>query len=267
MENINIGISNLIISNKLKDSYFNNELINESKKIAFDFFDIVKNSPILQLEFKVFNNIENKHIENDLLAKEFIDNNIKVFEVYTHDEIENENNKLKKFLNENINDEYDNYEFDSNKVNLYNAINLLITESLKIGDSVDIDNIHESFTLIFNHIKTPKKSLIENVDVEPINEEIIGIAVNKFNEKYSNLDENDKNLLKTLIKSSNTEKEKLLETYKKEIISIIENMDRNDKDVKNFSEKAIIKINEMIYNQETVDNNIIELHEFKKELI
>ena len=32
MKNMNIGIVNLMISNKLKDSYFSNTLIEESKK-------------------------------------------------------------------------------------------------------------------------------------------------------------------------------------------------------------------------------------------
>ena len=87
MENVNIGIANLIISNKLKESYFNDNLIVESKKIAKDFFDVVKESPVLQLEFKVFNNVENKHIENEQAATRYIDNNIKLFEIYTNEEI------------------------------------------------------------------------------------------------------------------------------------------------------------------------------------
>ena len=88
MKNTNIGIANLVVSNKLRDSYFNNSLIEESKKITTDFFEVVKSSPILQLEFKVFNNLENKTIENDLAATRYIDSNIKLFEVYTIDEID-----------------------------------------------------------------------------------------------------------------------------------------------------------------------------------
>ena len=100
MKNVNIGIANLIISNKLRDSYFNDNLIGESKKIAFDFFGVVKSSPLLQLEFKVFNNIENKHIENDQIATRYIDNNIKLFEVYTIEEIEAEREKMNQFIGE-----------------------------------------------------------------------------------------------------------------------------------------------------------------------
>lgn len=259
MKDINIGIANLIISNKLQESYFNNKLIVESKKIAFDFFEVVKSSPILQLEFKIFDNIEGKHIENELLAKEYIDNNVKLFEVYTLEEIEAEHEKLNKFISE------DSIPVDNEKINLYNSINSLITESLKLNNDVNVDNIHESFVHVLNHVKTQKKSLLENIDVEPINEDVIEIAVEKFNEKYKSLDENDSNLLRTLIKSTTKEKKKLLETYKTETLTILEGIDK--KNVQDNITKAIQKIKEMAYNKKNVDDSIIGLHELKKELL
>jgi hypothetical protein len=259
MENVNIGIANLIISNKLNESYFNDKLIGESKKFAFDFLNIIKNSPILQLEFKVYNNIESKHIENELLAKEYIDKHIELFEVYTLEEIEVEHEKLKSFINE------DTVLIDDEKTKLYNAINTLITESLRISDEVDVDNIHESFTLVFNHVKSPKKALLENVDVELVNEDVLEIAVDKFNEKYASLDESDKDLLKTLIKATIKEKQVLLETYKTETLTILEGIDKEN--IQDNIAKAIQKIKEMIYDRKTVDDNIIGLHELKKELL
>lgn len=265
MKNINIGIANLIISNKLKESHFNNNLIEESRKLTSNFLDIVKNSPILQLEFKVFSGIENKHIDNEILIKEYVDNNVELFEIYTIGEIEAERAKLNSFLIENVVPKINEAEYNLERIDLYNAIDTLITESLKYGNDVDVDGIHESFTLIFNHIKTPKKALIENVDVEPINEEIIEIAVGKFNEKYAELNENDKDLLKKLIKSSDAEKETLLEALKTENITILESIG-NDSAKANI-EKAVKKINEMIYSKDNVDDNIIELHELKKELV
>ncbi len=259
MKNINIGIANLIVSSKLKDSYLNNDLIEESKKVAFNFFDIVKTSPILQLEFKVFNNIDNKHIENDSLATRYIDNNIKLFEVYTIDEINKEHEKLGVFLTEGTIPD------DDEKIQLYTAIDNLIRESLSDYDKVDVDDIHESFNVVLTHIKEPKKVLIENVNVEPIDEEIIEIAVDKFNEKYDSLNEDDKALLKTLIKSNNKEKQALLETYKTETLQILEGITKEES--KDYVAKAIQKIKEMVYNRKDVDDNIIGLHEFKKELL
>lgn len=263
MKNTNIGIANLVVSNRLKDSYFNHNMIEESKKLTTDFFDVVKSSPILQLEFKVFNNLENKTIENDLIATRYIDNNIKLFEVYTIQEIDAERLKLSPFLDEGST--IDNTE----RIDLYNAIDALITESLNDYNKVDVDNIQESFEIVLNHIKTPKtQTLTENVESKSVSEDVIEIAITKFNEKYDSLNESDKNLLKTLIKANKTEKQELLETYKSDCLTILERVDKDADESKNSKiANAIRKIKEMKYNSKTANNDIIGLHEFKKELL
>lgn len=256
MESINIGIVNLVVSKKLKDAYFGNTLIEESKQVTKDFLNVIKNSPILQLEFKVFNNIETKHIENDLAATRYIDNNIKLFEVYTNREIEKEHEKLLPFLTEDV-------QVDDNKVQLYIAINNLIKESLSNNDDIDVDDIHESFEVVLSHVKKPKVANTENIEM--INEDVIEIAVNKFNEKYDSLVEDDRALLLTLIKSTPEEKETLLETYKNESLSLLESVNKDS--VKDGIAKAMQKIKEMMFNPKTVDDDIISLHELKKGIL
>jgi len=258
MKKTNIGVANLVISNKLKDSYFNNELLEESKKLTTDFIEVVKGSPLLQLEFKIFNNLENKNIENDSAATRYIDNNIKLFEVYTISEINKEHEKLQAFLTE------DN-KLDSERVKLYDAIGNLIMESINDYESIDIDCIHESFTTVLNHIKSPKKQLIETRELKPVNEVIIEIAISKFNEKYETLNEEDKNLLKKLIKSDDNQKQELLEEYKKENLLILERINKNS--IEDKIAKSIKKIREMSYDSKTIDDDIISLHELKKNLL
>lgn len=255
----NIGLAKLEILNKLNESCFDHNLIEENNDIFSDYMKVIRKSPILQLEFKVYSDIEGKHIDNELLIKEYIDKHIELFETYTLEEIQAARTKLKPFLTENI-------DVDNDKVKLYNAIDILITESLKVGNDVDADGAHEAFTLVFNHIKTPRESfLTEDVEVEPMDEQVVEIAVNKFNEKYSNLAEDDAKLLKSLINADSKEKESLLETYKSETLSILEGIN-NDGD-KSKMDKAIQKIKEMVYDGKTVDDNIISLHGFKKELL
>lgn len=257
MKNINIGIVNLVVSNKLKDAYFSNSLIEESKQITDDFFNVVKGSPILQLEFKVFNNLETKHIENDLAATRYIDNNIKLFEIYTLKEIEREHEKLKSFLTEDVH-------VNDYRVKLYIAIDNLIKESLSNYDNVDVDNIHESFEVVLSHIKK-SKATIDHTESKMINENIIKIAVDKFNEKYESLSEDDRSLLQTLIKSNLQEKETLLEEFKNENLSILEGLNKGV--VKDNISKAIQKIKEMMFDPQKVDDDILSLYELKKELL
>lgn len=261
MKNINIGVVNLVVSDKLKESYFNDSLINETKNNLNDFLSIVKNSPILQLEFKVYNNIEDKYIKNEFIGSRYIDNNIKLFEVYTLDEIQKEHDKLNKFINEELINNLD--ESYQEKIKLYNSINTLINESLCDYSKINVDDIHESFTYILNHIKTPKtKSTLNSENL--LNEAVIEIAVDKYNEKYESLTKEDRNLIKTLVKSNDVEKKELLENYKQEALMLLEK--HNTTTNKDWISKATLKINEMIFNKDSVDDNVIELYDLKKNL-
>jgi hypothetical protein len=258
MKNANIGIVNLVVSDKLKNSYFENQLVNEAREMTSKFFDVVKNSPLLQLEFKVFNNIEGKFIENEVIATRYIDNNIKLFEIYTIEEIDAEREKIQEFLTD--------AEIPNNsRVDLYQAIDTLITESIQCDDSVDVDKLHESFVAVLTHIQEPKKKAVNEDASEILNEEIIEIAVKKFHEKYSTLDEGDKVLLQKLIKSNDSEKQELLETYKTECLDLLNEVKDEESQAK--VKKAIDKIKEMVYNQKNVDDDIIGLHDFKKQLL
>lgn len=258
MKNINIGIVNQLISKKLKDAYFSKSLIKESKELTTNFLDVIKSSPILQLEFKVYDNIENKHIENDIIATRYIDNNIKLFEVYTLNEINKEHEKLKSFITED-------FDIDDEKLKLYESIDSLIRESLSNPENVDVDNIHESFLNVLNHVKKEKKQVIENVETESINEDVIDIAIDKFNKKYESLDESDRSLFNKLIKSNNKEKNELFEAYKSENLTLLES--RNKDQFRDDIAKAIQKIKEMKFNSKTVNNDIVGLHELKKGLL
>jgi len=261
MQSINIGIVNLVVSKKLKDAYFSNTLIEESKQLTNSFFNIVKNSPILQLEFKVFSNIENKHIENDMIATRYIDNNIKLFEVWTLNELEKEHKKLTPFLTEDI-------QVDDDKVELYIAVGNLIKESLSNYDIVDVDNIHESFETVLKHVKNIKQNISEVVEpIELISEDVIEIAVNKFNSKYESLSENDRTLLQKLINSDDKAKENLLENYKNESISILESVHEENAIVKDRVANTVKALKEMKFSSESVDDDIIRLHELKKDLL
>lgn len=258
MENINIGIINMIISNQLKESYFNSDLLVETNTNTNKFFNIIKESPILQLEFKIYKNIDNKHIENEILATRYIDNNINLFEIYTIEELETERAKLKEFMID------ESKLLDDDKVKLYNSIDNLIKESLQHHANVNVDVVHESFATVLKHIKEPKINLLENDDVGLINEEVLEIAIEKFNKKYELLDENDKKLFQKLIKANDSGKKEIFETQKKESLETLEKLNKDN--VKDNVTKVIQKINEMKYNKDKIINDIVDLYELKKEL-
>ena len=266
MNNMNVGIINLMMSEKLKNRYFGtiNESIDDSEVSIDKFLELIKESSILKTEFKVINNIENKHIDNESAATRYIDNNIKLFEIYTLDEVIEEKNKLKEFYNKS----YENVQ-DEEKIKLYESINNLIIQSLNDHEEVNVDIMHESFNYVLNHVKTPKKDRKpinkEVIDFENINESIIRIAVDKFNEKYKSLSEKDKNFLYNLIESNEMKKKELFEELKNENINILN--ETNDTYLIDRKHKALNKIKLMNYNKDTIDDDLTKLYELKTGLI
>lgn len=261
MEKINVGIANLIISNEVKESISDSSIISEAKNITSKFINVIKNSPILQLESKVFNNLENKYINNELLATRYIDNNVNLFEIYTLDEINEEHNKLNALL-KNINET--NIKLDNEKNKLYSAISDLIAEKLKIGDDVNVDKLHESFNFILEHLKKPKenKSLTE---LENINENVIEIAIDKFNEKYKKMNEEDASLFKNLMSFDGVAKKQLFEEYKNKNIELLDSLKTENSNNDKIN-KSIEKTKEMEFVSENADIDIIKLYELNKGL-
>jgi hypothetical protein len=248
--NMNIGKLNAIMAN--------DQTLNESK--FNDYIKTIKNSEILLLEFKTISNIENKFIENDIVASKYIDNNIKLFEVYTIDELENEHNKLNRF------NDSKGVELSEEKDKLYNAIITLIRENIKSPNDIDVNKQHDAYELILEHIKKPKL-VNENIEKEDnfITENIIQIATNKFNEKYSTFSENDKQFFNNLITLEYNDKLKIFEEYKTEILSTLNEIN-NTSENPNL-QTAIDKLNTMEIDGKSINENLIKLHEFKNKLM
>lgn len=225
MNNKNIGIINYLITNKLKISYFDDNLLKESKDIVSNFISILNESPLLQLEYKTYNNLITKNITDENKAMRYIDNNIKLFECFTLNEINTERNKLQQY----------NIDFEINKktLNLYESIDTLITESVKLPHEVDVDKLHESFTLVLNHLMRSEINE-NNISINDIliNDDVIEIAIDKYNEKYSILEGEERDLLLKLIKSNKNEKNQLLESIKNDVLFKL-----NEVQVNNLDEK------------------------------
>lgn len=260
----NIGVAKSIVSQKLMDSLMTQKNISESKKLAAKFFEIVKESPLLQLEFKIFNNLENQHITNDIYATRYVDNNINLFEQYSIEEIENEHKKLSGFISE------DTTTIDSEKISLYEGIENILLENAKKG-LPDVDLLHESFVNVVEYIKTninEEENILESDTIgipEEFNEKLIEMAVDKFNEKYSSLNEDELKLVQRLISLDNKGKEKLLIQLKEDIVHKLEEGDNNG--IEDKVNITIDKVKKIQFTEATVIKDITNLYDFKKSII
>jgi hypothetical protein len=164
----------------------------------------------------------------------FVKENIDLFSKYKKKDIIEANKKL-------VSDLLFEIEYKSEKEELYENISTLIFTD-KTPNT--IDTIVEATNAVVQYIMNNKKpEVTEAIDL-PISM-MTSMMVEKYNQKYSGLDESQKNVLKVLIESTDDEKKELYGNIIKECLELInEKLDTNDLDTK----EKLLKVKEKLLN-------------------
>lgn len=170
----------------------------------------IKENEILKTQFLVFTNIETKVEQDEFKIKEFVEANIDLMKKFSYNDILKANSKLVESILFEQN-------YDSSLDKLHEAITTLIfTERTPLT----IDEIVEAKSYVVNYIKanTPK---VVNEAIELPMKILSTVMVDKYNEKYANLDESEKAVLKSLIDSDDTQKKEVYTNMVKECLELV----------------------------------------------
>jgi len=241
----------------VSEGIVNKDLV--KKSILKEFISTIKKSKILLAEAKIYNNIENKSEISEYLATEYIKENINLLNGFTKKEILSENKKLSNLLDgHNIVEFYD-------KFNLHDNIHNLIVTT-KTPNT--INNIVESTNIIKEYVNsnvTEEKVLKE--DLLP-NSILSKFLVEKYNQKYSTLNENDTNFIKSMLENDETKQESVLSKLKDNILINIDESIEESSDI-NVKSKLLDVKNRLIntkYLKESFSENIIKLITLRENL-
>lgn len=248
----------------LKDTYAKilvNSYITESKinkKFYKQFIKLVAENEILKTQFVVYKNIENGYFDSEVSAVEYLKENISLFEKFNKKDITEENILLQKKLGKNI---------EPKSKELHEAIHNLIT----LKKSVEtVNTLIESFEVVKKWLTTVK-SLNENTKEKPKVDanKFLNIVVKKYNDKYSNISEEEKKVVKAILSEDLKEKETTLIEFKNETIDLLNKFIKehnNNTDVKLKLYEAKDVINELNFNKETFKEDIMKVYELKNSL-
>ena len=228
----NFGHIKELYNNILSESVVSKD--ENSKKLFKGYIKNLKENEILKTQFLVYSNIESK-VESDLTkATMFVKENIDLFSKYKKKDIIEANKKL-------VSDLLFETEYKSEKEELYENISTLIFTD-KTPNT--IDTIVEATNAVVQYIMNNKKpEVTEAIDL-PISM-MTSMMVEKYNQKYSGLDESQKSVLKVLIESTDEEKKELYGNIIKECLELInEKLDTNDLDTK----EKLLKVKEKLLN-------------------
>lgn len=198
---------------KIKNSF--NDLLVESivekngkkKKLFQDYIKTINENKILKTQFLVYTNIETK-VESDInKASQFVSENISLFNKFKKKDIELANEKLNALVGEAASETNELHE---------NITKLIFTN--KTPET--IDTIIEATDKVVQYILNNKPKVVTE-SIELPSSMLSTLMVDKYNEKYSTLTEDEKQLLRVLIDSDDEGKKNVHDNMIKECIELI----------------------------------------------
>lgn len=256
---MNFGTIKNIYAKFLIDSYITESKTDTNKRRYKNFIRMVAESPVLRTQFIVYKNIENGYFPSEVSAVEYLKENISLFNKFPKKEIIKENEKLLRRLRNT----YKNINLSETKEIHKDIHNLIILEK----KAETINSIHESFETVKKWLTTPKEKVSENTNKNKVNpKKFLNIVTQKYNEKYSNISEEEKKIVKTILSKDDVEKETLLKGMIKESITLL------NKNIKQFGDTMEVKeklleakdvVYNLEYNKETFKEDILKVYNLK----
>jgi hypothetical protein len=234
--NIKDTFKNLVIESTIKKD-------NKGKKLFSKFLKTIKENETLKNQYLIYSNLQNTKFDDKTEAIEFVKENISLLGGLDKEHINKGNEFFLKVLKGNKIVK-ENQEF-------YNKVTYLVNTKKTPSN---LKKVNESI----NHIV---RVMLEKEDVEEVVTESIDLppsvltklAVNKFNSRYSNISESEKEIIKTVLNGSNEDKEEIFNKLKRECIDTINNKlnESSDLDLKD----KLLKVKDKLLNTDfSLDN-------------
>lgn len=252
---------------KIKNAFYNllvESIIfkNDKKKAIFgEYIKAIRENKILRTEFLVYTNLEDKSELNENKANDFAKRNIQFLREFKRSDIEKANQSLIEKLGEyqkNLEKPY-----DGKLTKLHEAITDIIFMK---NNPLYVEMLIESYDSITQYIKDKISKDVIKENLVPTDALAI-VAINKFNEKYSELTEDEKLLIKTITEND----EKIKEDTHKEIVNeciglIDQKLNENDGTTKEKLIKAKSKLQTITYTPENYIDDLNKLIVLKNDL-
>jgi hypothetical protein len=242
------------VKSKLNKAYSQDLIENTSnyKKLYEEFLKTIKSSPVLMLEYTIYENLKKHNLEyNESLR--FIEANVSALSKIDKNELLKENKKLEKFDLKEI-------ELSEDKITLNKNIENVINESV-LKKITNVNKLHESVNFLIESLTKKDEAKLEKTDKGFKVSHIFHLAKKKLEEKFSNLQPDEMEIISSFIKGDEKKKKTVFENYKKSTKNFL----LNEKD--NISSEVLTEtfdfIDTLEYDSETAINNLSKLFEIK----
>jgi len=235
--NIKDTFKNLVIESTIKKDI-------KGKKLFSKFLKTIKENETLKNQYLIYSNLQNTKFDDKTEAIDFVKENISLLKGLNEEHINKGNEFFLKILKGN--------EIVKENQEFYNKITYLVNTKKTPSN---IKKINETINFIVNPMLekevTTEEVVTESVDLPP--SVLTKLAVNKFNSRYSNISESEKEIIKTVLNGSNEDKEEIFNKLKRECIDTINNKlnESSDLDLKD----KLLKVKDKLLNTDfSLDN-------------
>ncbi len=227
--NIKDTFKNLVIESTIRKD-------NKGKKLFSKFLKTIKENQTLKDQYLIYSNLQNTKLDDGVEARGFVKENIELLKTLNESHIKKGNEFFLKLLKGNKIVK-ENQEF-------YNKVSYLVNTEKTPSN---IKKINESINYIVRLMlekEEVEEVVTESIDLPP--SVLTKLAVNKFNSKYSDITESEKEIIKTVLNGSNEDKEETFNKLKRECIDTIDNKlnESSDLDLKD----KLLKVKDKLLN-------------------
>lgn len=244
------------------------EILKESNSVTLNSFtDRIKQNSALSKQHLIYKNIQDSKVfDKERLAERFLNQNIQLFVGEKWHNILSENKKLRKEL-------MDDFHVEAKKdAKLFESIHTLIESVTKPGFN-DFEREQEAYEYVLSHLT--REVVSEAVKSEEVTDapNLVGdawkyitkMAVSNFNQRFSHLNESEKEAFKILISDNNT-KINYLESLKEENVKTINEKLKEEREPKAIDILHTFKDKINKINHNDLDVGIISCLELKQNL-
>jgi len=249
--NIKDTFKNLVIESVIKKN-------DRGKKLFSKFLKTIKENKTLKDQYLIYNNLQNSKFDDPVQAREFVKENISLLKGLNKSHITKGNNFFLKLLKGNTLIKENN--------SFYKDV-LFLVESKKTPSN--IKKINESINNIVRVML--EKENVDNIVTESIDlppSVLTKLAVNKFNSRYSNISESEKEIIKTVLNGSNEDKENIFKKLKRECIDTIDNKlnENSDLDLKDKLLKVKDKLLNTNFSLDNFNSDISKIYDLNESI-
>lgn len=249
--NIKDTFKNLVIESVIKKN-------DKGKKLFSKFLKTIKENKTLKDQYLIYSNLQNTKFDDSVEAREFVKENISLLKKLNKEHITKGNDFFLKLLKGN--------EIIKENDSFYKDILFLVESEITPFNVKKVNESTNNIVRLMLEKEEVEEVVTESIDLPP--SVLTKLAVNKFNSKYSDITETEKEIIKTVLNGSNENKEETFNKLKRECIDTIDNKlnENSDLDLKDKLLKVKDKLLNTNFSLDNFNTDISKIYDLNESI-